>query len=426
MTFDEYKRKNINTRVRITYARTCEKRLNPWEISHFISRITTYMYKVEALNTIAAAINSGVRKKDIFVLDRAYRLNENYTGCAELDLNRALNRLYSMGSPEAMEPNQDLTELKLLFGLFYDVSQTLGACRAARISGRERVEAYRCLTRRGFLAAVEAVGEMAALRLRGREDLSLKNALDKLDSKCETAAEEYKRFLSDQERFAVVEEKLNAGNSEKLSAQEEQIARRYYEKFYQMITDSARPIVGIYDPQYSTMRLLCADHFDASLNKNTKIDLKSITQNSPIMGEIEAGCQILALREEEKRKKELFELERENLMQEKKNARLKEENLMLERDNLMLERKKQQTELSIVSLEKQQKQIETVNSALETLRRINELADDEESRGVKELAESFAKQQLCGVYAKVQKGYSDTLYQNGFRETETRIIDMKV
>ena len=52
----------------------------------FFSRIATNMYKVEMVNTIEAAVSSGVDKKNIFVLDRAYQLSGNYIGCVELDL----------------------------------------------------------------------------------------------------------------------------------------------------------------------------------------------------------------------------------------------------------------------------------------------------------------------------------------------------
>lgn len=42
--FNEYERKNTGLRVKITYERTSGRRMNPWEISNFISRITTHMY----------------------------------------------------------------------------------------------------------------------------------------------------------------------------------------------------------------------------------------------------------------------------------------------------------------------------------------------------------------------------------------------
>lgn len=59
-------------------------------------------------------------------------------------------------------------------------------------------------------------------------------------------------------------------------------------------------------------KILCADHFDNSIDKYTKIDLKSITQNSPLMAGIEAGYSIYALHKDQKRKQELHALEIRN------------------------------------------------------------------------------------------------------------------
>lgn len=89
--FDEYEYKNNNQRIRIRFSRDSEERLNPWEITNFVSRVSTYMYKIEILNTIALAINHGIEKKNIFVLDKAYKLNGKYKDFSEIDLNTLAN-----------------------------------------------------------------------------------------------------------------------------------------------------------------------------------------------------------------------------------------------------------------------------------------------------------------------------------------------
>lgn len=82
--FDEYEHKNNKERIRIKYNRDSDERLNPWEITNFIDRVSAYMYKIEMLNTIALAINQGVGKKNIFVLDKAYKLNGKYKNFFQL------------------------------------------------------------------------------------------------------------------------------------------------------------------------------------------------------------------------------------------------------------------------------------------------------------------------------------------------------
>ena len=76
INFDEYTYKNTDGRVNIKYIRDEESRLNPWEITNFVSRISTYMYKIELINTIALAINNGVEPKNIFILDKAYKIKK--------------------------------------------------------------------------------------------------------------------------------------------------------------------------------------------------------------------------------------------------------------------------------------------------------------------------------------------------------------
>ena len=150
--FDEYEYKNNNQRIRISFLRDTEERLNPWEITNFVSRVSTYMYKIEILNTIALAINQGIEKKDIFVLDKAYKLNGKYKDFSEIDLNTlAINSVYAIGKPVGMEPNQDLVEIKYLFESLHKVNKILYRFAKKRITKEDRLEAYNVLKQKGFL-----------------------------------------------------------------------------------------------------------------------------------------------------------------------------------------------------------------------------------------------------------------------------------
>ena len=89
-------------------------------------QVSTYMYKIEILNTIALAIKQEIEKKDIFVLDKAYKLNGKYNDFSEIDLNTlAINSVYAIGKPVSMEPNQDLVEIKYLFESLHKVNKIL-------------------------------------------------------------------------------------------------------------------------------------------------------------------------------------------------------------------------------------------------------------------------------------------------------------
>lgn len=123
------------------------------------------------------------------------------------------------------------------------------------------------------------------------------------------------------------------------------------------------------------------------------------------MAEIESGCQILALRKEEKRKEELHELEKRKM--ELEIAKLEKENKLMEQEEVKNE-------------------LDMLNKSIELKTRLDSMAETEENSGIKSMASSYANRQLCMVYNKVQNGYKEVLKTNKFIEASDSIIDMKV
>ena len=401
--FDEYEYKKYNQRIRVKFLRDSEERLNPWEITNFVSRVSTYMYKIEILNTIALAINQGVEKKNIFVLDKAYKLNGKYQNFSEIDLNTlAINSVYAIGKPVSMEPNQDLAEIKYLFEILYRVNKILYRFAKKRITKEDRLDAYKVLSQNGFLFALNFIAEKAKDKVDDEDRLSVNK---KVQNECSKVLKKYQEYLSDKEHFDDMEMKLEKSNEEELSEFEKGVEKKYYKKFYEHVFALPRPVVGIYYKEENKFIILCGDHFDSNLSKNSKIDLKSITQNSPIMGEIEAGCQILALRKDEKRKEEIHELQKRKL--ELEIAKLEKENKLIEQEEVKNE-------------------LDMLNKSIELKTRLDAMAETEENMGIKSMASSYANRQLCLVYNKVRNGYSEVLKTNKFIEVSDSIIDMKV
>ena len=401
--FNEYEYKNNNQRIRVRFLRNSEERLNPWEITNFVSRVSTYMYKIEMLNTIALAINQGIEKKNIFVLDRAYKLNGNYKDFSEIDLNTlAINRVYAIGKPVSMEPNQDLVEIKYLFESLYRVNKILYGFARKRITKEDRLDAYSVLKQKGFSAALNFIIDKAKKKLNDEERL---NVSKNVETECSKVFRKYQEYLVDQEHFDDIEAKLEKSNYEELTELEKRVEKNYYKKFYEHIFILPRPVVGIYIKEESKFSILCGDHFDSNINKNTKIDLKSVTQNSPIKAIVESGCQILALGKEEKRKEELHELEKRKM--ELEIAKLEKENKLMEQEEVKNE-------------------LDMLNKTIELKMRLDSMAETEENLGIKSMASSYANRQLCMVYNKVQNGYNEVLKTNKFIEESESIIDMKV
>lgn len=401
--FEEYAYKDCSQRIRIRFERNSEDRLNPWEITNFVSRVSTYMYKIEILNTIALAINNGVEKKNIFVLDKAYKLNGKYNNFSEISLNTlAINNVYTIGKPISMEPNQDIIEIQYLFECLYRVNKILYRFARKRITKDDRLEAYNVLRKADFLTALNFIVEKAKGKIDDEEQVGINK---KIEVECSKVYKKYQDFLSENQYFGNVKVKLEQNSEEELTEFDRGIEKRHYKKFFELVFALPRPVVGIYYKEEDKFIILCGDHFDSNVNKNTKIDLKSITQNSPIMGEIEAGCQILALRKEEKRKEELHELD-------KRKAEL--EIAKLEKENKLLEQEEIKNELDIL------------NRSIELKTRLDAMADTEENIGIKRMTSSYASRQLCAVYNKVQNGYNEVLKTNKFIESDFSIIDVQI
>ena len=357
------------------------------------------MYKIEILNTIALAINHGIEKKNIFVLDKAYKLNGKYKDFSEIDLNTlAINSVYAIGKPVSMEPNRDLVEIKYLFESLYGVNKILYRYAKKRITKEDRLEAYNVLKQKGFLFVLNFIIDKAKNKVDDEERL---NVSKNVENECSKILKKYQEYLTDKERFDDIEAKLEKSNDEELTESEKRVEKNYYKKFYEHIFVLPRPVVGIYYKEENKFSILCGDHFDSNINKNTKIDLKRITQNSPIMAEIESGCQILALRKEEKRKEELHELEKRKM--ELEIAKLEKENKLLEQEEVKNE-------------------LDMLNKSIELKTRLDSMAETEENAGVKSMASSYANRQLCMVYNKVQNGYKEVLKTNKFIEASDSCI----
>ena len=202
------------------------------------------MQSYAALNTIALAINQGIEKKDIFVLDKAYKLNGKYKDFSEIDLNTlAINSVYAIGKPVSMEPNQDLVEIKYLFESLHKVNKILYRFAKKRITKEDRLEAYNVLKQKGFLFVLNFIIDKAKNKVEDEERL---NVIKNVENECSKVLKKYQEYLADKEHFDDIEAKLEKSNDEELTESEKRVEKNYYKKFYEHIFVLPRPVVGIY------------------------------------------------------------------------------------------------------------------------------------------------------------------------------------
>ena len=151
------------------------------------------MQSYAALNTIALAINQGIEKKDIFVLDKAYKLNGKYKDFSEIDLNTlAINSVYAIGKPVSMEPNQDLVEIKYLFESLHKVNKILYRFAKKRITKEDRLEAYNVLKQKGFLFVLNFIIDKAKNKVEDEERL---NVIKNVENECSKVLKKYQELV---------------------------------------------------------------------------------------------------------------------------------------------------------------------------------------------------------------------------------------
>ena len=401
MEFKEYKFKEIQKRIRMKYIRESNVNLNPWEITNFVSRISSCFYKLELLNTIAIAINQGVALNRIFIMDREYKLNTRYTGLSLIDLNTyGINKIFSIGKPIPLAPDKSINQIRFLFEYLYNLNRILYREGRRRFTEWDRAEAYAFLRQKGLVEALEEIEKIAfdkvTFHKAPKEFAGLRKEREKIEKK-------YLHYIEDEKKFPVLEMKLS--NHEKgLKEEEEELVRKYYNIFFDYFTKLQRPIVGIFNPENQQIQILCADYFDDTINYNTHIDLKSITHNSPIMSEIEAGFSIASMHKAEKRAAELHILE-------KKKYELEIRNLQM--DYMLKQQEAEKNALDIYARK------------IEIQRELNRMADRQEADGISGLDDSYSNKKLLQTFEKVRKGYSEVLRTNQFVEQDKSILDLR-
>ena len=241
------------------------------------------MQSYAALNTIALAINQGIEKKDIFVLDKAYKLNGKYKDFSEIDLNTlAINSVYAIGKPVSMEPNQDLVEIKYLFESLHKVNKILYRFAKKRITKEDRLEAYNVLKQKGFLFVLNFIIDKAKNKVEDEERL---NVIKNVENECSKVLKKYQEYLADKEHFDDIEAKLEKSNDEELTESEKRVEKNYYKKFYEHIFVLPRPVVGIYYKKENKNRYL--KYQQEHKNKKTEEIITDVNELSARSSEVE-------------------------------------------------------------------------------------------------------------------------------------------
>jgi hypothetical protein len=102
---------------KITLNLRTKKDITSWQANRFIADLQIFYYKTEILNSIANALNEGVKPENIIILDHSFNISRIYSKIHQISLKN-IAILYSIGLPYALSPSERSITMRYLFRYF--------------------------------------------------------------------------------------------------------------------------------------------------------------------------------------------------------------------------------------------------------------------------------------------------------------------
>lgn len=402
--FDDYKYKNISKRVGIKFKQKTCKILSPWEISSFISNFNTYYYKSEVMNTIGIALKNGVNPKNIIIFDESFKLSHQYKNLNIIDCNsNQLQHLYTLGKPISLFPNKMVIFIHELFDNFRKINEFLYQANKKYLAIKTINNYYSAFPTQGKQGVIEMLRVDASILLKSVKDPDIHKRFNKMIKKMGKYADAIDENWSS---INDIEQQLKSDNF-KFVKTSDRLYQQYFRKFYSLLNNIPRPVIGVYHEDSQKISLLCRAHFNKNERNAVTLDLKSISHNSPIEGLLVGGAAIYSTIKDEKRKDEIHEINKNKAILEEK---LAEESLKkAQKENILLE-------------------LKIMESQLNVLDKLSQIESSQEIDAVNQIENPYIRQQMALEYSKLRTRSVQLMQKNNFEvdPKEIQIIDIKV
>lgn len=401
--FDDYDYKKTDTRIKVRFVQRRDEPMYPWEIAGFLNKLNSVYYKYELLNSICSAVNQGISPSDIFVFNNSLPLYQRYADMNLLVESKAAKGFYVIGLPYPLFPNAKIYEFNLLYQAFNTVNVFLRKNHVRPLTTEAVESAYEFLKREGLDEAESHIVDLAVERaIRSAEHARKRNQIkaaigeDKIVASLEKYRERKRQLLDDVFHInALGEEKLNKlivskGKSERRLSNVLLAFFRYFDK-------TSRPLVcaRVDDGKFRVLGRSLVNK-----KEKTGLEVKEVSRNSPLGALIEGGAALYQAVQQEKRARELHELEMRRKMLEVQHA---QERVYGE-------------ELRNLDLE------------IQIARKLNDIAENSDIKAVNEMQDSFVRQRLLSAYGVERRNAYSLLNRRGLEleEKSTRVIDVEV
>lgn len=289
--FKETELKDYDTQLRVTLRRNKKDLLSPWQISNFVSTISSHYYKNELLNTISLALKEGIQPENIFIFSNSFNLYNSYSTLDVIDLNEGngVKEFYHLGTPISLFPNEFLIKLNIAFGYFRKANEILGRYDLLRINKdyllgvindiKSEQNNMENILERIRLLAIKQAGSSE------NKDFNMKQLEESLLNSYQKNLKNYKEFNKEQ---VVIESLIRDIKNNEIYHFESgskygQLERKYFSQFFTKLNDLKRPIVAIYNKDKNRIQILCGSFINNTKRDNKFLDIKQISHNSPYL-----------------------------------------------------------------------------------------------------------------------------------------------
>lgn len=310
-------------RITIKLNSNIEKPLSGWQLQEFIANISKGYSKLDLINEIATLINKGVKTKNIIIMHNSYEINNSYAylnKTDEFDLSKSemVKRLYNLGKPISMSPNDKIQKIKILFELYEKIYSACARYKVPVLSKENLKKYISCEFNDSIIKIKEdLIGTTNEVKLF--DDKKIERFQEDLDKYIKKARKEYDTYINDKNKFDIFE-KLKNKALEDLENHEKEILldleRKYYSIFYEKLRNLDRPIILIYHEESMKMTMVKKEYILNDVDSENFLDYKDFSHNSPFVVTIIAGVAMAAIAyiiyEGKKQEKFNEQIEREN------------------------------------------------------------------------------------------------------------------
>lgn len=249
-----------------------DRNMSGWEISKFLNKLNDKYYKVDLLNTLAPFLEENSDK--IFIMNSSFSLENNYRYMKGEDLYllspNNIERWYYLGIPIPFDKkNIFLVKLSFYFNLIRNLNSKFLEYGLGKLNKNLISEIYTILCENDNNLNNKKLNE---------------SLIEKINISCQ---EKYDLFeietKKDQEKFFNLKSSINKIISE--SNSNNFLSKDFFETFVSL----DRPIVGIYNHNQKTIKILCDYSISPLSSSNEKLDIKKIEHNSPTLMQLFMG-----------------------------------------------------------------------------------------------------------------------------------------